>query len=416
MALTQVRAKFGNTWTVLTYNAATGRYEGTITPTATSAHQTGGYYSLEVEATNATGQTTTLTGAQYKGLRLVVRETAAPTLTLVSPPAGYLTTGSPTFVFSAQDEAGGSGVAPSMANATIDGAVVPCTVTQSGAAYNITIAGNGLSDGPHVVSVRISDYDGNETTVSAAYTVDTVPTVLTVTAPDLHRVVDWTQVEVAGYARDTTAGVASVTVAGKAVTLDSYGRFSTVVPLQVGVNEIQVKATDHAGLSTTKTVWMCRMITDRTEEDRRRVRELTALWVTRENGTIQWTGTTAELAAYMAGLKGAYTAADWARVAGAMTYLAQRLQGYGYAVTLLPLPTYDGAAIPPEAPTEDYLANVEEIRKQLPVQAPDVPADMDRFMFEEANAIEENLVETDRFFPLMERSVIYSGEGFAGEF
>ena len=88
MALTQVRVKLENTWTVLTYNAATGRYEAELTAPGTSIHQPGGYYSLTVEARNATGQTASLSGEQYKALRLVVRETAAPTLTLLSPPAG----------------------------------------------------------------------------------------------------------------------------------------------------------------------------------------------------------------------------------------------------------------------------------------------------------------------------------------
>lgn len=408
MALTQVRVKFNGTWTVLTYNAATGRYEGTITPTATSAHQTGGYYSLEVEATNATGQTTTLTGAQYNGLRLVVRETAAPTLTLVSPPAGYLTTGSPTFVFSAQDEAGGSGVDPSMANATIDDAAVPCTVTQSGDGYSITFAGNGLSDGPHVVSVRISDCDGNETTVSAAYTVDTVPPVLTVTAPDLHRVVDWTQVEVAGYARDTTAGVASVTVSGNVVAVDSYGRFSTIVPLQVGGNGIQVKATDYAGLSTTKTVWMLRMITDRTQAD---VDKVTALSVK------PWADFTAEEKAFWLGVvRGAYNATDMNRVGTAVEYIAGVMVEYGYAPVVNAKKDWTQTDIPTQSQTETYLDNVSAIQALVPIAEPAVPPDMEDFTFGEANDIETILVQADQLFPLMERSVIYAGEGFAGEF
>ena len=37
MALTQVRARLGETWVTLAYNDATGRYEGTLTPSGTSA-------------------------------------------------------------------------------------------------------------------------------------------------------------------------------------------------------------------------------------------------------------------------------------------------------------------------------------------------------------------------------------------
>lgn len=139
------------------------------------------------------------------------------------------------------------------------------------------------------------------------------------------------------------------------------------------------------------------LITDRTQADVDRVRTLTALWVTLPTGAIQWTGTAAELSEYMASLGGAYTAYDWTRVTGAMTYLAQRLQSYGYAITLLPLPVYDGTAIPPKAPTEDYLANVVTLRSVLTVlpTTPAVPPDMEGLTWQEANDIERILADID---------------------
>ena len=175
MALTQVRVKVEGEWVTLTYNSATGRYEAQYTFGSTSIHQPGGYYNIEAEAANSTGQTDSVSGTILPALRQVVRETAAPTLELVSPPAGWLTTANPTFIFRAQDEAGGSGIDTSSAKATIDGVSVPCTVTTDGAGYQISVSGQTLSEGPHTVTAAISDRDGNQTTASAAYQVDTIP-------------------------------------------------------------------------------------------------------------------------------------------------------------------------------------------------------------------------------------------------
>lgn len=412
MALTQVRAKLGDTWTVLTYNEATGRYEGTLTPPGTSIHQPGGYYSLTVEATNESGATDSLTGAQYAGLRLVVRETAAPTLTLVSPPSGWLTTNSPSFVFTAQDEAGGSGIDPDSAQASIDGASVPCTVTESGGVYTITFAGQALSEGPHTVTAAISDYDGNETTASAAYTVDTVPPVLSVVAPDLHRVVDDSEVEISGYASDATSGVASVMVGGVSVELDQFGGFSRTVPLDVGENNISIVVTDQAGHSTTKTVWMLRLITDRTQED---VDKLQSLYdKVKDSG---WSSLSESELAYWDGIvKGAYNAEDMNRVGKAVEYIAQVLEDAGYTPDVDPKTDWAEQDTPTVSQTETYLDNVAEIKSMVPVTTPDVPPDMDKFEFSEANNIEKILVITDRVFPLLERSYVFSGEAFSGEF
>lgn len=52
MAVKTVRAKVNGTWHNLTYNSASGKWEGRITaPGATSYHQPGGYYNMEIEAT-----------------------------------------------------------------------------------------------------------------------------------------------------------------------------------------------------------------------------------------------------------------------------------------------------------------------------------------------------------------------------
>ena len=409
MALTQVRVKLGEQWTVLSYNAATGRYEGTLTPQGTSIHQPGGYYTLTAEARNASGQTAVLTGEQYKGLRLVVRETAAPTVSLVSPPQGWLTTASPVVVFSAHDEAGGSGIETGSVQAAVDGSSVPFTVQQSGGAYQITLRPTGLSEGPHVVAVSVSDRDGNRTAASAAYQVDTVPPVISIVSPNLHRVVDWESVEVSGWARDATSGVARVMINGEPLSVGTEnGRFAAVVPLEVGVNEIAVTATDVAGLSSSVSLWMLRLVTDRTQEDVDAIRALLGK---------PWEGfTAAERALWQGVIRGAYNTIDLNRVGAAVEYIAGYLLQAGYAPGVEPRTDWTDEDAPTVSELDTYLTNVARLQALLPVQEPQAPTDMDGFTYSEANDLETILVQADRLFPLMEQSVIYSGEAFAGEF
>ena len=407
MAITQVRVKLGDTWTVLTYNAATGRYEGTLTPPGTSINQPGGYYSLTVEAVNSSGQTDRLTGERYAGLRLVVREDVAPTLTLLSPPQGWLTTSAPTVVFQAQDEAGGSGIDPASAQASIDGAAVPCTVTEAGGAYRVTIAATGLPDGPHTVTAAISDQDGNTATASAAYTVDTAPPVITMISPNLHRIVDWSEVEVAGVARDAVSGLAAVTVGGTAVTPSTGGHFSRVVPLEVGVNQIAVAATDQAGLTSTQTIWMLRMVTDRTPEDVSRIAALLSK---------RWADfTAAERALWQGAVRGAYNADDLNRVGTAVEHIAAYLETAGYAPDVSPKTDWTDPAAPTRSQRQTYLDNVARIRALLPLAAPQLPPNMDALDTGQANDIETILVSADRLIPLMEQTGWRSGEIMAGE-
>ena len=109
MAITQVRAQFNGQWYMLTYNEDARAYQTTITPDTFSGGQPDGYYDVTVEATNDSGVVVTTDGDNLLGLRLVVRETIQPILTLVSPEAGYVTTNTPAVTWTAQDNDGGSG-------------------------------------------------------------------------------------------------------------------------------------------------------------------------------------------------------------------------------------------------------------------------------------------------------------------
>lgn len=393
-----------------------------------------GANTVTVTATDRVGHTTTVT-------RSVLCDTQKPVLTLVSPAEGWIGTNTPTVIFQATDEAGGAGVDPGSIVVELDGVVQTSGVTVSGADI-VFIPSSPLSDGQHVITVTVRDRAGNTQSLSVSYGIDTLPPELTIKAPWLRHVVDWESVTVTGTAWDAGSGLADVKVNGISAALDGDGAFSGTAHLDVGENTITVTATDKAGLTSTRMVWMLRLITDRTQEDVDRVTELSQK---------PWDSFTAEEKAFWLGVvKGAYNASDMNRVGTAVQYLTEELQRRGYDPKTAPIPVThsktqfkigsDGYLvldekkrairetvewtdyvwtvdnIPVVDQTLAYLENVEAIRQQLPVQAPAPPADLEAFTFDEANAIEANLVDTDRFFPLMELSPVYSGEAFCGEF
>lgn len=411
MALTQVRAKIGEDWLTLTLNEATGRYEAQTTAQGTSVHQPGGYWPGEAEATNAGGETATATAANMSGLRFVVREETAPTLILISPAPGYLQTNAPVFVWEATDEAGGSGVDSD--SFSLDGATA--VAIEGGYRFTWTAA---WPDGPHTVTASVSDYDGNETTISGAYLVDTVPPELYLTKPYQRHVTDAESVFVAGVVSDVTSGIKAVTVGGEAVWPPAGGvgetilsqaapassfakgvlpaaagteSFSAVVPLAVGENTIPVVVTDGAGNQTTGSVYMIRLITDRTQADADYLQTLIAK---------AWDDFTDGEKAYWDGVvRGGYNDEDYNRVGKAVEVLTAELVRRGYAPGTSPKTDWTEGDAPTEDDLDTYLGNVTKIRAAQPIDAPPVPPDWEDPTVEEANDIEKILVETDKLFP-----------------
>lgn len=410
MALTTVRAKLGDTWVTLTYNESTGRYEGTLTPSGTSANEPSGYFPVTVEATNASGETATASGEALASLRLVTRETVSPVVTLVSPAPGYLTTASPTFVFSAVDEAGGSGIDADTAQATVDGVQAPCTVTEAADGYTVTVAASGLSEGPHLVTVSVSDRDGNPASASAAYTVDTVPPSLRLTRPNSHRIVDAAAIEVAGTVEDTTSGVASAIVGGVEVAVTG-GSFHRLVPLEVGLNEITVTATDAAGLTVSESFQVLRMVTDRIPADAEQILVLC------RRGYSNWTAAEREWWANTGSRRGSYDAQDLSRVNLAMTWLATWLRDYGYLPACKPDTRSWAETGVWDIPDETKLVrNTEGLRAVLPLEddVPETPETVRNTVH--ANNVETILVAVDAVRPLIDVSPWRCGEISCGEF
>lgn len=262
MAISQVRANVNGTWYTLTYDSASGAYKATITaPGATSFNQTGGYYSVQVQATNTAGTTATVSGADLDGLRLVVKERVAPVITIVSPSSGaYVTNNKQPIVFNVVDETGGSGVNASSIVVKVDGTTIPHTTTAIANGFSVTATpSTAMSDGSHTVTIDAKDNDGNAATQkSTTFKVDTVPPTLNVTAPIEGFITNTASLTLTGTTNDSTSSPVTIRVSLNgtdqgSVTVATNGSFSKVITLTNGSNTITVTATDTAGKTSTVT-------------------------------------------------------------------------------------------------------------------------------------------------------------------
>lgn len=421
MAITQIRAQLDGQWVALVYNEATRRYEATLTPTATSFHQPGGAYSVTVEATNDSGIQTTADGSSIPGLLLTVRETVSPVLTIESPAGGYVTTGKPTLTLTATDESDGSGIDPSTLTVTLDGAAWAGGTLERGAIDHgfrfRFVPTDALPDGAHAIQAEIADYDGNTTQAGVRFTIDTTPPTLT-TDRILH-VVDVPALLLTGQTNDITAPPVTVTVenngelVGQADVLGD-GTYKYMLALDVGENNIILTATDGAGLTTTCVLYVIRLITDRTAAD---VSTLRTLLSTRTS----WTE--AEHTEYLqARHRGAYNHTDLNRVTTAVEYLSAELYRRGYLDPYRPVYAADGRTewqtedIPTRSQADGYAANVHRVWETLHPESPEPPERLDALTVQAANEIEKALVETDALFPVLDVSLVLSGEAMSGEF
>ena len=119
----------------------------------------------------------------------------------------------------------------------------------------------------------------------------------------------------------------------------------------------------------------------------------------------------------MNGLKGAYNASDLNRVGAAVAYVAGRLNGYGYAVTVTPKQDWTVSDIPTKESMTSYLADVAALRWAIAVMAstPPTPDSANNLTWQEANNIEQILLDVDELLTRMAAAWFYSGELYAGE-
>ena len=256
--------------TVTATDNGNGTYTATLAaPNTTSYHvNSGHYYPVTVVATNKAGTATTVndqTATIGQSLRLRVKETTAPTISVSSPTSGqYFGVASPEIKFTVIEEAGSSGVAISTLKITVDSAtytntssnVTVSTVTNG---YSISCVPSSLTDGTHTLKITVEDNDGNTaTSASISFVTDTIAPTLSVTSPSVSDTYSPTaNITVAGTTSDSTSGVPTVkiTLNGTdqgAVTV-SNGAYSKGVTLVNGSNTIVVTATDKAGKVTTIT-------------------------------------------------------------------------------------------------------------------------------------------------------------------
>lgn len=268
MAIKTVKATINGQTYDLTLNSASGKWEATITaPGKTSYNLAGGYYNVSVEATNEAGTKGSADASTVDSLKLVVKETVAPVITIVSPTAGaYVANSKQPVVFNITDETGGSGVDISTLVVKQDGTAVAAansTHTAITNGYSVTYTPSAaLSDGSHTVTINCKDHDGNAATEkSTTYTVDTVPPTLNVTSPADGLITAASSVTVAGTTNDATSSPVVITISMNGtdqgtIPVGTGGTFSKVVTLKEGSNTIIVKAKDAAGKesSVTRTV------------------------------------------------------------------------------------------------------------------------------------------------------------------
>lgn len=263
MSIQTVKATINGQEYALTYNSTSGKWEATITaPGKTSYNQTGGYYNVQVKATNNAGTSATADGSTLESLKLVVKERVAPVITILSPSSGaYVSNAQQPVVFTLIDETDGSGIDLASLAVKLDGAAVAgiATTAIAGGYQGTFTPESALSDGAHTVTVDVSDHDGNAAAQkSTTYTVDTVPPTLNLTSPTEGLITASASLTVAGTTNDATSSPVSVAIQLNgadqgAVTVGENGTFTKVVTLAEGSNTIVVTATDAAGKSSSVT-------------------------------------------------------------------------------------------------------------------------------------------------------------------
>lgn len=115
--------------------------------------------------------------------------------------------------------------------------------------------------------------------------------------------------------------------------------------------------------------------------------------------------------------KGTYNASDLNRVGAAMNYVAARLRKQGYDPHISPKTDWmDGEWVTP-ADEAVYLGDLAELRNQFALYetTPEVPPDIEKLNYIEANNIEQILVDIDALLTNIAAGWLYSGEINSGE-
>lgn len=155
---------------------------------------------------------------------------------------------------------------------------------------------------------------------------------------------------------------------------------------------------------------MKHLITDRTQSDVDRWKTL------RDKGWLRMSA--AEQAEWLAEMKGRYDYRDLNRVEQAVAVVSDLIRELGYVHPRLTVKTdWTREDIPTREDWERYFGNVATLRKAITIlhSTPGVPSMNDRLNYEQANALEQILVDIDDVATRIPKSWLYAGDIYLGE-
>lgn len=244
-------------------------------PALSSANKPGGYYGVQIIATDDAGNETAINqddGTWGAQLRLQAYESAKPTVTITYPSNdSRINTCTPTITAQLRDN--DSGVDPATVDLRINsgskiGSDAPgMTLPPVEGGYDLSyVVQSALPEGNITISIGVSDKDGNAADpASATCTIAVTAPTISLSSPSEGLVTNNAAVTISGITSDDqlTSVTLTVTVNGHdqgPVTVDGQtGAFSlaaNIAHMQEGSNMIKVKVVDATGLEAeiTRTV------------------------------------------------------------------------------------------------------------------------------------------------------------------
>lgn len=151
------------------------------------------------------------------------------------------------------------------------------------------------------------------------------------------------------------------------------------------------------------------LITDRTSQDVDRVKILAEK---------AWQDMTAEeRAEWLSSMRGSYNYTDLNRVEDAVAYVARRLGEFGYLPYQPITRSWSAKDIPTESDLSVYFNNVALLRRSIAVWAstPKAPDSINGFGANEANDLEQILVDVDLVLTRISQAWFYSSDLYSAE-